>query len=76
MDRNAIEKIVKTKKVNGNLNLKVFMTNTDRPTVSCPETQSNLRANKTTSCNKINSGNSYPQNREHRLQYPKNAMLM
>ena len=52
------------------------MTNTDRPIVSCPETQRNLRANKTTSCNKINSGNSYPQNQEHRLQYPKNAMLM
>ena len=37
------------------------MPNTDRPIVSCPETQNHLRANKTTSRNKINSGNSYPQ---------------
>ena len=37
------------------------MPNTDRPIVSCPETQNNLRANKTTSRNKINSGNSVTQ---------------
>ena len=37
------------------------MPNTDRPIVSCPETQKHLTANKTTSRNKINSGNSYLQ---------------
>ena len=46
------------------------MRNTDRPIVSCPETQNNLRVNKTTSRNKINNGNSYPQVQEHRLQNP------
>ena len=56
MDRNTIEKNVKTKKVNSNVNLKVSMPNTDRPIVSCPETQNDLRANKKTSRNKI----SYP----------------
>ena len=74
MDRNTIEKNVKTKKVNSNLNLKVSMPNTDRPIVSCPETQNHLRANKITSHNKINSGNSYPQVQQHRLQNPKNVM--
>ena len=61
MDRNTIEKSVKTKKVNSNLNLKVSMPNTERPIVFCSEIQNYLRANKTTSRNKINSGNSYPQ---------------
>ena len=75
MDRNTIEKSVKTKKVNSNLNLKVSMPNTDRPIVSCPETQNHLRANKTTSRNKINSGNSYPQVQQHRLKNPKNVIL-
>ena len=56
MDRNTIEKNVKTKKVNSNVNLKVSMSNTDRPIVSCPETQNDLRVNKKTSRNKI----SYP----------------
>ena len=42
---------------------------------SRPETQNDLRANKTTSCNKINSGNSYAQLQEHRLQPPKNVIL-
>ena len=49
------------KKVNGNLNLKVSMPSTDRPIFSFPETQNDFRANKTTSRNKINSSNSYPQ---------------
>ena len=53
MDRNTIEKSVKTKEVNGNLNLKVSMANTDRPIISCPETQSDIRANKTTSAAKL-----------------------
>ena len=73
MDRNTIEKTVKKKKVNGNLNLKVSMPKTDRPIVSCPETQNDLRANKTTSRNEINSGNSYSQVQQHRLQNPKNV---
>ena len=51
------------------------MPNTDRPIVSCPETQNNFRANKTTSRNKINSGNSYSQVQQHRLQNPKNVIL-
>ena len=51
------------------------MPNTDRPIVSCPETQNHLRANKTTSRNKINSGNSYPQVQQHRLKNPKNVIL-
>ena len=42
------------------------MPNTDRPIVSCPKAQNDLRANKITSCNKINSGNLYPQVQEHR----------
>ena len=75
MDRNTIEKTVKAKKVNSNLNLKVSMPNTDGPIVSCPETQNHLRANKTTSHNKINSGNSYPQFQQHRLKNPKNVIL-
>ena len=61
MDRNTIEKCVKTKKLNSNLNLKVFLPYSDRPIASCPETQNHLRANKTISRNKINSGNSYQQ---------------
>ena len=71
LDRNTVEKSVKTKKVNGNLNLKVSMPNTDRPIVSWPKTQNHLRANKTTSRNKINSGNSYPQVQHYRLKNPK-----
>ena len=51
------------------------MPNTDRPIVSCPETQNHLTANKTTSRNKINSGNSYPQVQQHRLKNPKNVIL-
>ena len=51
------------------------MPNTDRPIVSCPETQNHLRANKTTSRNKINSGNSYPQIQQHRLKNQKNVIL-
>ena len=43
--------------------------------VSCPETQNHIRANKTTSHNKINSGNSYPQFQQHRLKNPKNVIL-
>ena len=49
LDRNTI----KTKKVNGTLNLKVFMGNSDKPIVCCPETQNNLRVNKTTSRKKL-----------------------
>ena len=75
MDRNTIEKSVKTKKVNSNLNLKVSMPNTERPIVSCSEIQNHLRANKTTSRNKINSGNSYQQVQQHRLKNPKNVIL-
>ena len=51
------------------------MPNTDRSIVSCPETQNHLRANKTTSRNKIISGNSYPQVEQHRLKNPKNSIL-
>ena len=47
------------------------MPNTDRPIVSCPETQNHLRA----FCNKINSGNSYPQVQQHRLKTQKNVIL-
>ena len=75
LDRNTVEKSVKTKKLNGNLNLKVSMPNTDRPIVSCPEIQNNFRANKTASRNKINSGNSYSQVQQHRLHNPKNVIL-
>ena len=75
MDRNTVEKSVKTKKVNGNLNLKVSMPNTDRSIVSCPKTQNHLRVNKTTSRNKINSGNSYSQVQHYRLKNPKNVIL-
>ena len=75
LDSHTIEKIVKTKKVNDNLNLKFSVHNTDRPIASCPKTQNDLRANKTTSHNKMNSGNSYPQVQEHRLQNPKNVKL-
>ena len=52
------------------------MPNTDRYTVSCPETQHHLRANKTTSRNKINSGNSYPQVQQHRLKKSKKCYTM
>ena len=75
MDRNTIEKSVKAKKVNSNLNLKVSMPNTDKPIGSCPETQNHLSVNKTTSRNKINSGNSYPQVQQRRLKNPKNIIL-
>ena len=61
LDRDAIKKSVKMKKVKGNLNLKVSMPNTDRPIFSFPGTQNDFRANKTTSRNKINSSNSYSQ---------------
>ena len=71
LDRKTIEKSVKTKKVNDNLNLKVSMPNTDRPIVSSPETQNHLWKSKRTSHNKINSGNSYPQVQQHRLKNPK-----
>ena len=56
-------------------NLKVSMPNTDRPIVFCPETQNHFRANKTTSRNKINSGNSYPQVQQHRVKNTKNVIL-
>ena len=55
--------------------LRVCVSNTDRPTVSCPETENDLRANIRTSRNKINSGNSYPLFQEHRLQNAKNVIL-
>ena len=71
---NLLAKSVKTKKVNGNFNLKVSLHNTDRPNASCPETQNDLRTNKTTSWNKINTNNSYPQVQEQRLQNPKNVI--
>ena len=51
------------------------MLNTDRPVVSFPETQNNLRANKTTSCNNTNKGNSYSQMQEYKLQNPKKFTL-
>ena len=50
------------------------MPNTDRLIASCPETQNNFRTNKTTSRNKINCGNSYPQVQQNRLQNSKNVM--
>ena len=40
LDRNTIEKSVKTKKANDNL--KVSMNTADKPIVSCPETQNYL----------------------------------
>ena len=49
------------------------MPNTDRPIASCPETQNDLRPNRTTSRNKINSSSSYPQVQEHGL--PNSKML-
>ena len=52
LDRNSTEKTVKTKKVNDNLNLNISKASS--------ETQNDLWASKTTSHNKINSGNSYP----------------
>ena len=70
-----VETSVKTKKVNGSLNLKVSIPNTDRPVAFCTETQNDLRENKTTSRNKINSGNSYSQVQQHRLHNPKNVIL-
>ena len=75
MDRNTIEKSVKTQRINGNLNLNVSMLSTDKPIVSYSETRNHLRANETTSRNKINSGNSYPQVQQHRLKNPKNVIL-
>ena len=75
MDINTIKKSVKTKKVNDNLNLKVSMPDTDRPIVPFPETQNDLRANKTTFRNKINSDNSYLQVQEHWSQSPKDVRL-
>ena len=45
--------------------------NNDRPIASCPETQNNLRANKTTSRKKLSRGNSYSLVQAHRLQNPK-----
>ena len=59
------DKRFKTKKGNGTLNIQVSTPITDRPIVSCPETQNNLRTNKTTSHKKINSSNSYSQVQEH-----------
>ena len=44
------------------------MPNTDEPILSCPEAQSHLKANKTTSRNKIKNGNSHPQVQKRRLQ--------
>ena len=55
------DKRFKTKKGNGTLNIPI----TNRPFVSCPETQNNLRTNKTTPHKKINSSNSYSQVQEH-----------
>ena len=49
------------KKVNGNLNLKVPIANTDRSIVSFPETRCNLRVDETISHSKITTSNSYPQ---------------
>ena len=72
MDRNTIEKSVKTKKVNGNLNRNIFKASTDKPIVSWNSEQ--FKANKITSQNKINNGNSYRQGQEHRLQNPKNVI--
>ena len=51
------------------------MPNTNRSIVSFPETQNDLRANKTTFRNKISSSNLYPQVQEHRLQNPQKVML-
>ena len=66
---------VKKKKVNGNLNSNISAANADRPIVSCPENQYDLRANKTTPRNKSNNGNSYPQVEEHRLHDQKYVIL-
>ena len=59
--------------IDGNLNLKVSMPNTDRLIFSCPETQNNFRANKTTSRSKINKGSSYLK--FHNICYKMQKML-
>ena len=41
LDRYTIEKSVKKKKGNGDLNLKVSIANTDRSIACCPETKCN-----------------------------------
>ena len=53
------------------------MANPDRPIVSCSETQNNLRANKTTLRNKINSGNAMHIRKLKNIGYkpPKNVIL-
>ena len=51
------------------------MPDTDRPIVPFPETQNDLRANKTTFRNKINSDNSYLQVQEHWSQSSKDVRL-
>ena len=73
-NRYAIGKSVKKKKVNGNLNLKVSITDTDRSIACCLETQCNLRIDETTSRTKITTSNSYPQvqnidNKTHKILY-------
>ena len=56
--------------------LRFYVSNTDRPIVSCPETQYDLGANTPTSRNKLaNSGNSYPLVQENRLQNPKKFII-
>ena len=45
------------------------------PLFFCPETHNNLIANKITSRNKINNGNSYPLVQAYRLKNPKNVIL-
>ena len=46
--------------------LRFYVSNTDKPIVSCPETKNGLRANITTSRNKI---------KEHRLENLKSLVL-
>ena len=75
LDRNTIWKTNKTKNVNDNSNFNISVINNERSIVFCPETHNNLIANKTTSRNKINNGNSYPLVQAYRLKNPKNVIL-
>ena len=69
------DKRFKTKKGNGTLNIQVSTPITDRPIVSCPETQNNLRTNKTTSHKKLTAAIRIHKFKNiHRFQNPKNVI--
>ena len=52
------------------IKFKIFLSNSNYP-----ETQNNLRTSKTTSCKKLNRGNSYSLVQAHRSQNSKNVTL-